>query len=173
MPFIYCIYSICISDTNWDVNIWCTSSWDNGKLRLPFSPQFPILLSSATLKKRLFLRSTSWPGRLLLFWMSHCLREHGRGDSEWCWMFYDCLLLCRTFPALLWDSDGEPGLLLLDLTAEELTHTQAGTHARTYACTGTHARTSALNIWGASIQNATYPLRENVERGESIQKLNK
>lgn len=139
--------------------------WETTIAIFPTIPHFIIL---SYIKKRLFRRSTSWPGRLLLFWMSHCLREHGRGDSEWCWMFYDCLLLCRTFPALLWDSDGEPGLPLLDLTAEELTHA----HARTHVCVHRHARTHAHPLLTFRFK-MPHIRSGKMLKGGSIQKLNK
>lgn len=68
-------------------------------------------------KKKCFLKYASWTDILLLFWMSHCLSVHGRGDFEWCWMFYDSLLLCQSSPELLWNSDRRTSLPLPDLTA--------------------------------------------------------
>lgn len=47
---------------------------------------------------------TSWTD-MLLFQTLHCLSSHGRGDFEWCWLFYDSLLLFLSFTELLRDSD--------------------------------------------------------------------
>lgn len=73
-----------------------------------FFPQvfFSTHLHFIILKKAKEKKKISWsvlPGPTLL--LSQCLSVHGRGDFEWCWMFYDSLLLCQSFGKLLWDSD--------------------------------------------------------------------
>lgn len=67
---------------------------------LPPPPRFtplPLFHYSREKKKRKRFpeKCTSWTDILLLFWMSHCLSAYGRGDLEWCWMFYGFLLLCQ------------------------------------------------------------------------------
>lgn len=65
--------------------------------------------------------------------MSYCLSVHGRGDFEWCWMFYDSLLLCQSFLVPLWDPDSRSTSAAAGSESGRVAHSQ-----------------DTLNIWGAS-----------------------
>ena len=109
------------------------------KLQHVFSEVPPPHSKKKKKKKKVFLKYASWTDILLLFWMSHCLGVHGRGDFEWCWMFYDCLLFyVGSSQSCSETVIGEPHLHCSTAGIWQCgSHTQAG-------------HTATLNIWGAS-----------------------
>ena len=89
-------------DNEWQLNVSRSTICSN---RSPPSPSSTLHYSQGKKSFKVFLKYASWTDICQLFWMSHCLSGLGRKDFEWCWMFYDSLLLCHSSPALLGDFD--------------------------------------------------------------------